>query len=219
VVEPSDLELLDHLVGQLGGQAERLWLERVAAEDPLTKLVRRGVLEERLREELRRTSDAGEPLALVVLDLDRFKAINDRHGHLAGDRALRQIAAVLLSQLGGEGQLCCRWGGEEFVVLMPGANGDRALAAAERLRRAVCETAVEVEGGTIAPTISAGVVAIPEVVRLSEEDLFELADRALYQAKAAGRNRCLVALDWNRFRGVDGVVYGEELRPRAAPRL
>jgi hypothetical protein len=95
VVEPSDLELLDHLVGQLGGQAERLWLERVAAEDPLTKLVRRGVLEERLREELRRTSDAGEPLALVVLDLDRFKAINDRHGHLAGDRALRQIAAVV----------------------------------------------------------------------------------------------------------------------------
>ena len=220
-VATDDLELLDHLMGQLGGQAERVWLERVAAEDPLTKLVRRGVLEQRLREELARTRDEGEgaPLALVVLDLDRFKSINDRYGHLAGDRALSQVATVLLSQLGGTGLTCCRWGGEEFAVLMPGATGEDGLALAERLRRAVAETALSVDGGTIAPTISAGVAAVPELVRLDEEDLFELADRALFQAKAAGRNRCLMALDWNRFRGVDGVVYGERTGPQATPRL
>jgi diguanylate cyclase (GGDEF)-like protein len=219
-VATGHLELFDHLLGQLGGQLERLWLQREAAEDPLTKLARRRVLEERLARELARTRGEGATLALVMLDLDRFKAINDRWGHLAGDRALSHIAAVLLSQLASDDHLCCRWGGEEFVVLLPDTTGTEALQAAENLRLAVAATAVVVEGGgVISPTISAGVAATPELVVTGEEDLFELADRALYAAKAAGRNRCLCAIGPNRYRGVDGAVYGEEAPRKAAPRL
>jgi diguanylate cyclase (GGDEF)-like protein len=218
-VVAADLDLLDHLLGQLGGQLERVWLEREAAEDPLTKLARRKILEERLERELARSAEVGASLALVVLDLDRFKAINDRYGHLAGDRALSHVAAVLLSQLGGDPELCCRWGGEEFVVLLPDTSGAEALAVAERLRLAVAATAIVVEGGVIAPTISAGVAATPELLARTEDDLLELADRALYAAKAHGRNRCLRAVGPSRFVGVDGTGYGEEAPRRAAPRL
>jgi diguanylate cyclase (GGDEF)-like protein len=219
-VAPADLELLDHLLGQLGSQLERLWLRREAAEDPLTKLVRRKVLEDRLARELPRIQEEGGTLALVVLDLDRFKAINDNFGHLAGDRALSHVAAVVLSELGGDDRLCCRWGGEEFVVLLPGATGEEALEVAEQLRLAVEATAVVVAGGgVITPTISAGVAATPELVVKQEDDLFELADRALYAAKSAGRNRCLRAVGPNRFRGIDGIGYGEDAPRRVAPQL
>ncbi|AKU91990.1 GGDEF domain-containing protein [Vulgatibacter incomptus] len=131
------------------------------------------------------------PCAVLLFDLDRFKRINDTHGHLAGDAALRHFAAILEPEL-RRSDLFGRWGGEEFVAVMPGATGDEALAAAERLRALVARSPVSFERASIELTVSIG-VAWNEGEGMELGALVARADAALYRAKDGGRDRVIEA--------------------------
>ncbi len=155
-------------------------LERLAVSDPLTGLPNRRLFTEALDREVRRARRYGAPLALAVLDVDHFKAVNDAHGHLVGDDVLRELAGALRSAVRPE-SIVARYGGEEFVVLLPDAAHDDALAAAERLRLAAAEVR------TVAVTVSIGVAVCADGA--DGGALLATADTALYQAKALGRNR------------------------------
>nr|MCU0936966.1 GGDEF domain-containing protein [Gammaproteobacteria bacterium] len=128
-----------------------------------------------------------DPLSLVVLDVDRFKELNDRYGHVAGDRALRAISEGLVESL-READFIARYGGEEFVVLLPKTDLPAAGQVAEKLRRAVESRQFQYRDHRVAVTVSCGVAAFREGD--GPETVFERADRALYRAKQAGRNRC-----------------------------
>ena len=133
----------------------------------------------------------GIPLSIVLLDVDRFKVVNDTYGHAVGDRTLEGVAVALESA--AEGALVARFGGEEFMVLLPGATTDEAVLRAESLRAACASIVVQTREGTIGVTLSAG-VATASPGSIDFANLIDLADRALYDAKNCGRNRvCAVA--------------------------
>jgi diguanylate cyclase (GGDEF)-like protein len=161
------------------------WTEEQASEariDALTGLANRRALEEILSAEISRAQRFAHDLAVVVLDLDRFKEINDSFGHAAGDVMLRAVSRLLTS-LARQGDTVARWGGEEFVVVLPETDLPGAQRFAERLRR----TIESHEVGEMRTSASCGVATmLPED---SAEELLGAADRALYQAKANGRNR------------------------------
>ncbi len=178
------------------------------------------MLEERLERAFAACCDDGSAMAVVMCDIDRFKRINDEHGHAVGDEALRKVARALADHCRG-GDLCCRYGGEEFTVLMEGAGGKAALAAAERLRKAVEESEVVIGGTTLLLTASLGVASFPETFVENGADLVPLADAALYEAKRRGRNRTLLALGNGRYRNTRGrELKGKERAEEIeAPRL
>lgn len=153
--------------------------------DALTGVYNRYGFDETLNSALQNRSAAG--LALLILDLDHFKQINDRYGHLVGDEVLRAAAHAMQKTLGARGTLC-RWGGEEFAVLTPQAVGAAQLA--EELRCAVGEAAVTLESGErVQITASIGAVYTQSSRRCGAAELARCADVCLYEAKAAGRNR------------------------------
>jgi diguanylate cyclase (GGDEF)-like protein len=159
--------------------------------DGLTGLADRAALEDRLELEHRRFHSTRRPVALLILDLDHFKQINDTHGHPAGDEILRGVADLLRANT-REPDLAARYGGEEMVVVLPGAMLRQAADVAERIRAAVENTAFEHEGARVRVTASIGVSSCPE----SSDDprtLVPTADAALYAAKHAGRNRVATA--------------------------
>jgi two-component system, cell cycle response regulator len=164
-------------------------LERLAYVDELTGLPNRRFLLRQLEAQLSRARRHGHDLAVVMVDADRFKALNDRHGHHAGDLALQAIAARLRERVRRE-DVVARVGGEEFVVVLPDTGADGAAPAAEDLRAAVAERPVDVGRRSVPLTISAG-VAVWEGESL--ERLLGRADGALYAAKAAGRDRVVAA--------------------------
>ncbi|HEX9108983.1 MAG TPA: GGDEF domain-containing protein [Longimicrobiales bacterium] len=155
--------------------------------DPLTGLANRRFFEERLAAEARRCDRYGRPLAVVMVDIDHFKRVNDTHGHDGGDAVLRALGDLLATSL-RETDLPARLGGEEFVLLLPETPLDAAAETAERLRARVEALAIPWRGGTIPITASFGVSAAPECVPTSAA-LLESADAALYASKEAGRNR------------------------------
>ncbi|HTN52482.1 MAG TPA: diguanylate cyclase [Anaeromyxobacter sp.] len=158
----------------------------LARRDPLTGLANRRALAEALSRELARARRAGTALAVAVLDVDRFKQVNDAHGHPAGDAVLAAVAARASAAL-REGDLLGRLGGEEFLALLPGADLAAALAAGERLRKAVAAAPVQAGAAGIAVTVSVGCAALGR-----DEDgaaLLARADARLYEAKRAGRDR------------------------------
>ena len=162
-------------------------LRRMAAQDPLTGLANRRELERLLRLELGRAARHGRPLAVLVLDVDRFKLVNDSHGHHAGDRVLVELARRLRG-LTREVDVVGRLGGDEFVVVLPETDLSGGLAFAERVRAAVGERPFQVDGLELPVTVSLGVAAFPDHGE-SLRALLVQGDRALYAAKAAGRNR------------------------------
>lgn len=159
-------------------------VERLTLTDPLTELPNRRHFDAFLRQELEKVVRYQEPLSLLLLDLDHFKAINDTHGHLQGDEVLRRVANTLAAHIRGADAVA-RWGGEEFAVLAPKIALSAALELAERLRQAVSET--ELPQGIPAVTASIGVAEW--VSGESAEGLLARVDRALYRAKETGRNR------------------------------
>ncbi|MCY2930672.1 MAG: diguanylate cyclase [Planctomycetota bacterium] len=160
-------------------------LAKYAQVDPLTELWNRRALEERLRQEWARLQRYGGALALLMADLDHFKAVNDTYGHPAGDQVLRDTAAILVSQC-RESDLPARYGGEEFVVVLPTHCAQDAAALAERCRRKIETARVQASGAEIHVTASFGVA---DSIGLSTpEDLIRAADEALYLAKSDGRN-------------------------------
>jgi diguanylate cyclase (GGDEF)-like protein len=161
-------------------------LERQAAEDPLTGLANQRAFHVACEHELSRTARDGRPIAIVVLDLDHFKAINDAHGHPYGDEVLRRVARALVWAVRPHDTVA-RMGGEEFALLLPDTDAGGARAAAERARAAVASVVVRGRG----LTVSAG-VASHAGPHASLERMLAHADRALYRAKAAGRDRTCV---------------------------
>jgi diguanylate cyclase (GGDEF)-like protein len=211
-LEPTSVELLDALLPQIVISVRQALTEREAKRDHLTGLPDRRVLEARLEEAYRTCRLDGSAMAVVMCDIDRFKRINDRHGHAAGDGALLEVAGVLES-CRRESDLCARYGGEEFAVVLQRGDGETALAVAERIRQAVGSTVFVHEGRRIPLRISAGVAAYPELYVDSGKELLLLADEALYEAKRRGRDRCLLHLGRRRYRLPGGKVLGEEKAP------
>jgi diguanylate cyclase (GGDEF)-like protein len=175
----------------LAARNERL-VERLIAEsriDPLTGVLNRRGLAERFDVELARSLREERPLALVAIDIDHFKRVNDRHGHEAGDRALVWLASTLSEQTRGA-DITARTGGEEFLIVLPGADAESAYDFAERLRNVIAMRAI---AETPTPfTISAGVAATTSPTTVHA--LTEAADRALYEAKREGRNRVTLSV-------------------------
>ncbi|MHB1614973.1 MAG: sensor domain-containing diguanylate cyclase [Actinomycetes bacterium] len=176
----------------LHNAASRSALQALAAQDPLTGLLNRRYGEIRLAEEMARSLRTSTPIAVVMLDIDHFKAVNDAYGHLSGDRVLKAVATIAASAL-RQGDALVRFGGEEFLGLLPGADVADALEIAERIRAAITARPVRIGGLSVAVTVSAGVSSWPEAQTTTPTELIRLADTGLYRAKQAGRNRVEVA--------------------------
>lgn len=166
-------------------------LRRQATTDPLTGVANRREFLARLKSELSRARRSGEPLAVLGLDLDRFKAVNDHHGHPAGDALLLAVTGACQRVL-RDMDCLGRMGGEEFAVLLPAASPEQAEAVAERVRRAVAEATVSDGGAQVGVTASIGAASAREAgYELSE--LLRLADARLYAAKRLGGDRWVAA--------------------------
>lgn len=169
-------------------EAKTQELERAARTDPLTGVGNRRVFDERLLAEIARTIRHGPPLALLMFDIDHFKEVNDRYGHVAGDRLLTLFGQVLSEQVRAS-DLPCRYGGEEFTVIAPETTAAQARVLAERVRRAFREGSAALDLGG-AHTVSVGIAGTDLLeVELDRRALVLAADAALYRAKAGGRDR------------------------------
>ena len=162
-------------------------IHRLTIIDALTGSHNKRFLLEFLDQELKRSNRYSRPLALTLFDIDRFKSINDRFGHLAGDFVLRELGALVRGNIRKE-ELFARYGGEEFALVMPETNQDGALRAAERHRQAVADHPFEFEGQPLQVTISSGVATTQGDQALNADEFIRQADEKLYQAKEAGRN-------------------------------
>ncbi len=178
------LELQEALIRAHGA------LEFEAAHDRLTGLWNRGAIVDALQREVQRSLRTGEPLGIVMADLDYFKKINDTQGHLVGDAVLQETARRLAAAVRSY-DFVGRYGGEEFLIILAGCDAPDLAASAERLRRSIADRPV----GQTFVTLSLGIASIPRGGRGPRdcEDLLRAADAALYTAKAEGRNRVAVA--------------------------
>jgi diguanylate cyclase (GGDEF)-like protein len=193
---PGDADLVASTAEQISLALERYRflavVQRQASVDDLTGLYNHRFLIDSLGQQVALAERLGTPLAILMLDIDHFKALNDTHGHHAGDLALITFAQTVLGSV-RRADLAARYGGEEFVVLMPNTSGREAFQVAEKIRLAVAATDVELaDRPLVRLTVSVGVAAYPEDTR-SAADLFALADGALYQAKRTGRDRTCMA--------------------------
>jgi diguanylate cyclase (GGDEF)-like protein len=168
-------------------------LRSQSIRDPLTGLFNRRYMEETLEREVRRAQRAGRPMAVLMLDLDHFKRVNDDSGHDAGDALLRELGTLLIRNLRRE-DVACRYGGEEFVLVLPEASLEDAERRAEELREEIKRLRVSDKGRLLGPlTASFGLAAYPEH-GLAGDMLLRAADTALYRAKREGRDRVMVAV-------------------------
>ena len=166
---------------------DELELRLVATTDGLTGALSRRAFLAAAERDLAHVRRHGGDLSCILLDLDHFKCINDTHGHAAGDRALQEVVMLLKSGL-RDADYVGRLGGEEFAVIMPGADAAAACGVGERLRRRIMNTWLPTQAGDMRLTVSIGVATLmPQDARI--EDLLHASDRALYAAKTAGRNR------------------------------
>ncbi len=169
---------------------DELELRQIASTDALTGALSRRAWRDAAEKEIRRARRYGRGLSVAIMDIDRFKAINDAHGHPAGDVVIRTLAEQCLANK-RDSDAFGRWGGEEFVMLLPETTAAQAEIVAERARRRFAETPIHA-GRQILATISAGVAELhPGGETL--DDLIERADKALYAAKEGGRNRTVLA--------------------------
>jgi diguanylate cyclase (GGDEF)-like protein len=176
-------------------------VQQAASTDALTGIANRRSFEEALEREIARSVRTGEPVSLVMIDLDHFKTLNDTYGHQMGDQVLREVAQVLREQC-RDMDVAARYGGEEFTVILPNCGSEEAVASALRLWSSVGEHG----HATVSLTVSAGVATFPDHARTGQ-DLIFAADQALYDAKGGGRNRvhgCSESLPRTRL----GIVAG-----------
>ena len=189
-------------------------LRTQSVRDPLTGLYNRRYLEEVLEREVRRAARATQSLGILMIDLDHFKTFNDTYGHDAGDAVLRETGLSLSRGIRAE-DFVCRFGGEEFVVILPTANLEAACARAERLRVKIKELAIVHQGRSMGIlTVSIGVAVFPEH-GLSPKELMAAADAALYEAKRRGRDQVVVA----SLRSIEDVAAPGAALPDAVKSL
>jgi diguanylate cyclase (GGDEF)-like protein len=182
----------EHLGLSLANLKLRETLRYQAIRDPLTRLFNRRYLEETMDRELVRARRENVPVGVIMMDLDHFKQFNDTFGHGAGDTLLRELGQSIQRHIREE-DVPCRWGGEEFLLIMPGASMDIVRTRAEEIRQDVKQLIVEDCGKPLGSiTISLGAAGFPEH-GASGEEIIRAADAALYRAKKEGRDRVLAA--------------------------
>ena len=166
-------------------------LEQLSMSDGLTGIANRRCFDQRLESEWMRHAGNGRPLALLLVDADCFKALNDECGHLHGDECLRELARLCRGAVDGEHDLVARYGGEELVLLLPERDLRTARRIAERLRKRIESAGMAHPNSTVGPvvTVSIGVAALLPSRLQSPDQLIMAADHALYAAKARGKNR------------------------------
>jgi len=189
---PEELKCRIKIGERILGLQDRIL--QLACTDSLTLVLTRRALYQRLEEEIQRASRGKTPLSVIMADIDHFKAVNDKHGHSAGDVVLQQFAAQLRLTCRGY-DFIGRYGGEEFVICLPGTRSAQAMDVADRMRSNVASMQVRLPGTDepVAVTGSFGVAAYSgENSQVTPEDFVDLADKAMYEAKSKGRN-CICA--------------------------
>ena len=184
-------------------------LEQQSFLDGLTGLWNRAYLDRRLESEITVAQRYGRPLGLILADIDRFKQVNDTHGHLLGDVALQRIGEVLRAHA-RRSDIVTRYGGEEFALLLTDTTLQAAVQVAERMRISVEESRLEAHGEAVRVTISLGIACTDDIAgTLTATTLLDAADKALYASKDAGRN-CAHALSLGRIIPVSELEFDEE---------
>ncbi|WP_223271713.1 GGDEF domain-containing protein [Colwellia hornerae] len=166
-------------------------LEEKNTLDELTGLYNRRFYDQKILAEYRRSRRNLTPLSLLVIDIDHFKTVNDNYGHLAGDECLVAVAACIKSCLRRSADISCRYGGEEFCLILPETDSKGAMALAEELRESIASCQVSYNDIIINLTISCGISTYLQQKDVQAEHLFVVADQALYQAKHNGRNQVI----------------------------
>jgi diguanylate cyclase (GGDEF)-like protein len=191
-VDLQQLELYAHL-STLALENARLFdkINSLATKDGLTGLATHRVFQEKLADEIQRAARYRTPLALVMLDIDHFKAVNDTHGHLGGDQVLKEVSRIIADHCRPV-DFAARYGGEEFCLILPETGLAQARELAERLRLAVQSRGIALPRQTIAVTVSLGCAAFPDEAQTPPQ-LIRTADQRLYRAKSSGRNRVVAA--------------------------
>ena len=195
IIDRARAELIHvsgNFIDQLLEQQQQIQLlRRQATHDGLTQLMNFQFFHETLSREMARSHRGAVPLTVIMADIDRFKSINDTYGHLAGDHALRTVADILTTSL-RETDLIARYGGEEFAIILFNTLPENAIAVANRVRQSISDAPIAYEGQSFPLTVSFGIATMQPGENLTKEDLLNRADKALYRAKASGRNRCQI---------------------------
>ncbi|MCL2603306.1 MAG: diguanylate cyclase [Defluviitaleaceae bacterium] len=169
-------------------------IEHLALVDPLTKISNRRGFENRLFAEWGNANREQKPISILMMDIDKFKTYNDTYGHQQGDTALKAFAEAASRSLNRPSDFAARWGGEEFIILLPNTDSEGAGEVAERVRKNVEETDIPTEHNVITKiTVSIGVNSLIPSENTSIDDFIEKADQALYKAKESGRNRYVIS--------------------------
>ena len=171
-------------------------LQDLSTTDPLMGIYNRMFFNKRIGYEFQRADRYRKPLALMILDLDHFKQVNDNHGHPFGDLVLKRFAMLITENVRNV-DIVARYGGEELVVLLPETNKEQAVSVAERIRSSVERSVITSEGISVSITVSIGLAFFPAEGIESTDELLKIADQALYQAKKEGRNCVRLAPESN----------------------
>lgn len=183
-------QALDHMRTQL--KARQMKLRHLSITDGLTGLKNRKFFDEVMSAEVNRAARDNYPISLLMMDIDHFKSINDRYGHVAGDTCLQYVAGKLRHHLKRANDVAARYGGEEFVAILPNMLPEHCLALAEQFREDIERSVIVAEHHTITCTLSCGIASMVPGSKEDVTPLIQAADSALYAAKHAGRNRCML---------------------------
>jgi len=186
---PFDLTILQYISTQAAIAIKNADLYNMATRDGMTKLFLHKYFKERLIEEGARASRYSHPLSLVMFDIDHFKSFNDTYGHQAGDHILKNVAEIIQHNC-RDMDIACRYGGEEFTVILPETTMEEAYIFAERVRKAIEKLMIPYGDHELQVTISGGITATPPASPASMDEFVQMADQALYTSKAEGRNCC-----------------------------
>jgi len=201
------LALMAYIISLLRDREERL--DILAKTDGLTKVTNRREFMNVVGAEFARADRYDTPLSLVMVDLDHFKQVNDRFGHLAGDTVLAGVAGVMQDSV-RDSDLVARYGGEEFVLLLPNTDAPGAALLAERCRELIATSKFDYPGGKLSVTASMGIASYPSDDMSSLDDLLNAADAAMYAAKRSGRDRVLAAGSGDHLRVADSSNPAED---------
>jgi diguanylate cyclase (GGDEF)-like protein len=185
------MTVAEHIALSLANIKLRETLRNQAIRDPLTNLFNRRYMEETLDREMHQAKRENKTIGIIMIDIDFFKRFNDTYGHAAGDTMLRELGAFLKTHIRG-GDVACRYGGEEFILILPGANMDETMRRAEYIVQEIRKVTIQLGAGVESNvTLSMGVGAFPDCGE-SVDDVLRCADTALYRAKESGRNRAIL---------------------------